>query len=76
MDEPLITRVEQARLDDDLTYEKLAQKIGVSRATLHRLVDLRYDGNKRTRHKLQQYLEQRDTESRRGKTRTKRAAVA
>lgn len=56
----VIAEINQIRLDEDLSYEALAQRVGITTKTLHRVITRRernpYD---RTLHKIRKFLDAR-----------------
>jgi transcriptional regulator with XRE-family HTH domain len=56
-----LLELNRIRLDEDLTYEDLAERIGIDRTTLLRLLQQPNRGaHDRTLHKIRRYLDQRE----------------
>lgn len=59
--------LDQIRLDEDLTYQALAERIGISHTILVRALHRTTEPRDRTLHKMRRYLESRKASGRKRK---------
>ncbi len=60
-----VAALNQLRLEEDLTYADLGERIGIHSAALHRILNGRSEPIDRTLFKIRKFLETRDATSKR-----------
>jgi predicted transcriptional regulator len=66
---PELLELNRIRLDDDLTYEELGERIGVSHTVIVRAMNNKTEPRDRTLHKMRRFLEAHKQQKAKGRRR-------